>query len=191
MIHNGIIENAGRHPEDARAAGATCSSPRPTPRCSRTWSGEFYDGNLEEAVAAALRDVDGAYGLAFISADEPDVLVAARKGSPLLVGVGEDEWFVASDASPLLQHTRSVVYLDDGEMVVLTRDGYRVREPRDRRGSSKPVNQIEWDLAHDRAGRLRPLHAEGDLRAAGEPLRTRSAATCSRTRARRGSAAST
>ena len=55
------------------------------------------------------------------------MLVAARKGTPLLVGVGENEYFVASDASPLLQHTRSVVYLDDGEMVVLTRDGYRVR----------------------------------------------------------------
>ena len=108
--------------------------------------GEFYEGNLEEAVAAALRDVDGAYGLAFISADEPGVLVAARKGSPLLVGVGENEWFVASDASPLLQHTRSVVYLDDGEMVVLTRDGYRVRNLETTR-ISKPVNQIDWDLA--------------------------------------------
>jgi glucosamine--fructose-6-phosphate aminotransferase (isomerizing) len=108
--------------------------------------GEYYDGNLEEAVAAALREVDGAYGLAFVSADEPGVLVAARKGSPLLVGVGENEWFVASDASPLLQYTRSVVYLDDGEMAVLTRDGYRVRNLETTR-ISKPVNQIEWDLA--------------------------------------------
>ena len=108
--------------------------------------GEFYEGNLEEAVATALREVDGAYGLAFVSADEPGVLVAARKGSPLLVGVGEDEWFVASDASPLLQHTRSVVYLDDGEMVVLARDGYRVRNLETTR-ISKPVNQIDWDLA--------------------------------------------
>ena len=108
--------------------------------------GEFYQGNLEEAVAEALRDVDGAYGLAFISADEPGVLVAARKGSPLLVGVGENECFVASDASPLLQYTRSVVYLDDGELVVLTRDGYRVRNLQTIR-ISKPVNQIDWDLA--------------------------------------------
>ena len=82
--------------------------------------GEFYEGNLEEALASALRDVDGAYGLALISSEEPGVLVAARKGSPLLVGVGENEFFVASDASPLLQYTRSVVYLEDGEIVVLT-----------------------------------------------------------------------
>jgi glucosamine--fructose-6-phosphate aminotransferase (isomerizing) len=64
----------------------------------------------------------------------------------LLVGVGENEWFVASDASPLLQHTRAVVYLDDGEMVVLNRDGYRVRNLETAR-ISKPVNQIDWDLA--------------------------------------------
>jgi glucosamine--fructose-6-phosphate aminotransferase (isomerizing) len=69
-----------------------------------------------------------------------------HKGSPLLVGVGENEWFVASDASPLLQYTRSVVYLDDGEMVVLSREGYRVRNLETTR-ISKPVNQIEWDLA--------------------------------------------
>ena len=79
-------------------------------------------------------------------AEEPGVLVAARKGSPLLVGVGENEFFVASDASPLLQHTRSVVYLDDGEMAVLTREGYRVRNLEATR-ISKPVNQIDWDLA--------------------------------------------
>src|SRR2546422_7019294 len=101
---------------------------------------------LPISVAAALKDVDGAYGLAFISSEEPDVLVAARKGSPLLVGVGEDEWFVASDASPLLEHTRSVVYLDDGEMAVLSRDGYRVRNLETTQ-IEKPVNQIDWDLA--------------------------------------------
>jgi glutamine---fructose-6-phosphate transaminase (isomerizing) len=74
------------------------------------------------------------------------VLVAARNGSPLLLGIGEGEWFVASDASAILEHTRSVVYLDDGELAVLTRGGYRVRnltaDPID-----KPVSQIEWDLA--------------------------------------------
>ena len=107
--------------------------------------GELYKGNLEDAVAAALRDVEGAYGLAFVSADEPGVLVAARKGSPLLVGVGDGEWFVASDASALLQHTRSVVYLDDGEMAILSRDGYRIRTLETRQ-IDKPVNQIEWDL---------------------------------------------
>jgi glucosamine--fructose-6-phosphate aminotransferase (isomerizing) len=102
-------------------------------------------------VATALKDVDGAYGLVFLSSEEPDVLVAARKGSPLLVGVGENEWFIASDASPLLQYTRSVVYLDDGEMAVLTREGYRVRNLVTAR-ISKEVNQIDWDLTQVERG---------------------------------------
>jgi glucosamine--fructose-6-phosphate aminotransferase (isomerizing) len=145
VIHNGIIENAGSIRKALEQRGHTFKSDTDTEVLAHL-VGEFYDGNLEEAVANALRDVEGAYGLAFISADEPGVLVAARNGSPLLVGVGENEWFVASDASPLLQHTRSVVYLDDGEMVVLTREGYRVRNLETAR-ISKPVNQIDWDLA--------------------------------------------
>jgi glucosamine--fructose-6-phosphate aminotransferase (isomerizing) len=145
VIHNGIIENSGTIRKTLEQRGHTFKSETDTEVLAHL-VGEFYHGNLEEAVASALRDVEGAYGLAFISSDEPGVLVAARNGSPLLVGVGENEWFVASDASPLLQHTRSVVYLDDGEMAVLTREGYRIRNLETAR-ISKPVNQIDWDLA--------------------------------------------
>jgi len=145
VIHNGIIENASVIRKALKQRGHSFKSETDTEVLAHL-VGEFYRGNLEEAVAAALRDVDGAYGLAFVSADEPGVLVAARKGSPLLVGVGENEWFVASDASPLLQHTRSVIYLDDGEMAVLSRDGYRIRNL-DTAKIDKPINQIEWDLA--------------------------------------------
>ena len=109
--------------------------------------GEFYQGNLEEAVAAALRDVDGAYGLAFISARR------AGRARGRAQGLARCWWAWARTStsspptpSPLLEHTRSVVYLDDGEMVVLTRDGYRVRNLQPIR-ISKPVNQIDWDLA--------------------------------------------
>ena len=145
VIHNGIIENAGAIKKMLEGRGHTFRSETDTEVLAHL-VGELYEGNLEEAVATALRDVDGAYGLAFISSEEPGVLVAARKGSPLLVGVGEGEWFVASDASALLQHTRSVVYLDDGEMAVLTRDGYRIRNLETAQ-IDKPINQIEWDLA--------------------------------------------
>ncbi len=144
-IHNGIIENASAIRTMLETRGHSFSSETDTEVLAHL-VGEFYDGNLEEAVATALREVDGAYGLAFICEQEPDVLVAARKGSPLLVGVGEGEYFIASDASPLLEYTRSVVYLDDGEMAVLTRGGYRIRNL-DARKIEKPVNQIEWDLA--------------------------------------------
>jgi glucosamine--fructose-6-phosphate aminotransferase (isomerizing) len=145
VIHNGIIENAGTIRKTLEQRGHTFKSETDTEVLAHL-VGEFYHGDLEEAVATALRDVEGAYGLAFVSSDEPGVLVAARNGSPLLVGVGDNEYFVASDASPLLQHTRSVVYLDDGEMVVLTREGYRVRNLETAR-ISKPVSQIDWDLA--------------------------------------------
>ena len=145
VIHNGIIENAGSIRKMLEQRGHSFHSDTDTEVLVHL-VGEFYQGSLEEAVATALREVDGAYGLAFISEDEPDVIVAARKGSPLLVGVGEGEYFIASDASPLLEHTRSVVYLDDGEMAILTRDGYRIRNLETDR-IEKPVNQIEWDLA--------------------------------------------
>jgi glucosamine--fructose-6-phosphate aminotransferase (isomerizing) len=159
VIHNGIIENSGAIRKALQQRGHTFKSETDTEVLAHL-VGELYQGNLEEAVAAALKDVDGAYGLAFISSEEPGVLVAARKGSPLLIGVGENEWFVASDASPLLQHTRSVVYLDDGEMAVLTREGYRVRNLESTR-ISKEVNQIDWDLGQvERGGYAHFMHKE-------------------------------
>ncbi len=145
VIHNGIIENALAIRTALEQRGHSFTSETDTEVLAHL-IGELYEGDLELAVAAALREVDGAYGIAVLSADEPDCLVAARKGSPLIVGVGEGEWFVASDASALLEHTRSVVYLDDGEMVVITRDGYRVRDL-DAVEIPKEVNLIEWDLA--------------------------------------------
>ncbi len=145
LIHNGIIENSGSIRKALLKRGHTFTSETDTEVLAHL-VGELYQGSLEEAVAAALREVDGAYGIAVICTEEPDVLVAARNGSPLIVGIGESERFVASDASPLLEHTRSVIYLDDGEMVILTRDGYRVRDL-EVKHIDKPVNQIDWDLA--------------------------------------------
>ncbi|HEV8357890.1 MAG TPA: glutamine--fructose-6-phosphate transaminase (isomerizing) [Gemmatimonadales bacterium] len=145
VIHNGIIENAATIRKALEKRGHSFRSETDTEVLAHL-IGAYYDGNLEQAVAAALWDVEGAYGIAVISADEPDTLVAARNGSPLLLGVGEDEYFVASDASAILEHTRSVVYLDDGEMAVLSRGGYRVRNLTETH-VEKPVSQIEWDLA--------------------------------------------
>src|SRR5438874_1216447 len=84
-------------------------------------------------------------GIAVMCADEPGVVVGARKGSPLVVGVGDGEYFLASDVAPIVDHTRQVVYLDDGEMAVLTPEGFRTATI-----TAQPVNkavqEVEWDL---------------------------------------------
>ena len=145
VIHNGIIENAASIRKALAKRGHEFRSETDTEVLAHL-IGVYYEGSLEEAVASALLDIEGAYGIAVVCSEEPDVIVAARKGSPLLVGVGDHEYFVASDAAAVLEHTRSVIYLDDGEMVVLSRDGYRVRNLTETK-VEKPINQIEWDLA--------------------------------------------
>src|SRR4029434_2473856 len=106
---------------------------------------------LEHAVGAALRSVNGTYGIAVVSADEPGVIVGARNGSPLVVGVADGEFFLGSDVAPIVEHTRQVVYLDDGEMAVLSPDGFRTATighvPID-----KAVHEVEWDLAQIQKG---------------------------------------
>ena len=107
--------------------------------------GEAAGDTLEEKVLSALSHVEGAYGFAAIWDREPGKIVAARKGSPVLLGVGEGEFFVASDAAAVLEHTRSVVYLDDGDIAVITSDGYQVID-RAAREQRRSVADIDWDL---------------------------------------------
>src|SRR5438093_5127480 len=106
---------------------------------------------LEERVIAALAHVAGTYGLAVMSTDEPGKIVVARRGSPVLLGIGDDELFVASDASAVLEHTRSVVYLDDGDIAVLTPDGYHVLD-RESHVQLREVDDVAWDLAQIELG---------------------------------------
>src|SRR4029079_404347 len=80
---------------------------------------------LARAVQAALHEVEGTYGIAVVCRDEPDVLVVARKGSPLIIGVGDDEYVVASDASAIVEHTQQVIYLNDNEMAILRPDSFK------------------------------------------------------------------
>src|SRR2546422_768901 len=100
---------------------------------------------LEARVIAALAHVEGTYGLAVIAEADPGKLVVARRGSPLLIGVGEGEFLVASDANAVPPHTRSVVYLDDGDLAVITDEGYRVLD-REARVQDRSVADIESDL---------------------------------------------
>ena len=145
VVHNGIIENADVLRKQLIVLGHTFRSDTDTETIAHLIQ-ELYEGTLEEAVIAALRKVEGTFGIAVVSSRDPEKIVAARKGSPLLIGVGDGEYFLASDASAILAHTREVVYLDDGDLCVLTPDGYRVMDI-----NSTPlrrsVERIEWDLA--------------------------------------------
>jgi glutamine---fructose-6-phosphate transaminase (isomerizing) len=146
VVHNGIIENFGALRTMLKRQGHTFVSETDTEVLAHLIEAALGDGQLlEDAVIDALNLVEGTYGIAVISADDPDKIVCARKGSPLLIGVGDGEYFVASDASAILAHTRQVVYLDDGEMGVITRKGYEVLDLQARR-VKKGVSRIDWDL---------------------------------------------
>ena len=150
VVHNGIIENASVLRGALQDLGYVFRSDTDTEVIAHLVQ-ELFDGSLEEAVIHALRKIEGTYGIAVISSRDPGKIVAARKGSPLLIGVGNGENFLASDASAILAHTRQVVYLDDGDVAVIERDSYRVIDlnamplPRD-------VDRIDWDLAEIERG---------------------------------------
>jgi len=151
LVHNGIIENASALRAGLMKRGHVFRSETDSEVLAHLIE-DLYDGKLVDAVTAALRTIEGTYGIAVISSHEPDTLVAARMGSPLLVGVGDGEYFVASDAAAVVDHTRSVVYLDDGEIAVLNRDGYRIYDL-ETAPIEKKVRTIDWDLgAVERGG---------------------------------------
>ncbi len=158
LVHNGIIENADILRRRLKERGHEFSSDTDTEVLVHLIeevynAGEGRSGEaLERAVESALRQVEGTYGIAVISTRDPEKIVVARLGSPLLIGVGQEgETFVASDAAAVISHTRDVVYLDDGDMATITRGGFTVH-----RGGigpvERPVNRVEWDLGEVERG---------------------------------------
>jgi len=145
VVHNGIIENYSALRQMLIQQGHKFESETDTEVLAHLIEAAMDEDPLEDAVIDALHLVEGTYGIAVISSKDPDKIVAARKGSPLLLGLGENEFYVASDVAAILQHTRQVVYLDDGEMGVLTRNGYEVLDLNARR-VRKGVSRIDWDL---------------------------------------------
>jgi len=152
IVHNGIIENSGTLRQKLEALGHTFRTQTDTEVVAHMIE-EAFEGSLEEAVRAALLQVEGTYGLAIISTRDPDKIVVARRGSPLLLGIGENgEYFVASDVAAVVAQTRRVIYLDDGEMAVLTPEGYTISSLK---GGpvTKEIMHVAWDLeAIERGG---------------------------------------
>lgn len=152
IVHNGIIENYAELRKSLESEGVVFSSDTDTEALAQL-IGKYYTKGvaLEDAVERALKDIRGTYGLAAMSTREPEKIVVARFGSPLMLGIGEHEYYVASDAAPLLSRTRKVIYLEDGEIGILTSDDYEVRDF-SRKLIEKNIETLEWDAAAAQKG---------------------------------------
>jgi len=144
IVHNGIIENYSAIKTFLTDLGYTFHSETDT-EVLAVLIGHFYEKNLVKAVQTALREVRGTYGLAVMSAEEPDTLVVARRGSPLIIGVGDDEYVIASDAAAIVEHTTQVVYLNDNEMAVITPSQFRTTTIDDT-PVTKTLSEVEFSL---------------------------------------------
>ena len=153
VIHNGIIENYESIKTWLVEKGHSFASETDTEVLAHL-IGELYHGDLETAVQAALREVTGAYAIAVICATEPNTLVVARKGSPLLVGVGKGEYVVASDASAIVSHTTQAFSLSDYTVAKLTRESFRTTTL-DNVQVTPEVRELEVDLAQIELGSFR------------------------------------
>jgi len=146
IVHNGIIENYAQLKQLLKKEGHKFVSETDTEILVHLIEKYYKGKNLVTAVQKALSKVTGAYGIAVLSVSEPNKLVAARCGSPLVVGLGKNEYFVASDVAALLKHTKRVIYLEDKEMVTLTLSGYKITTIKNAL-INKKIEEIDWDLA--------------------------------------------
>lgn len=152
LIHNGIIENYSAIRTKLEREGHVFKSATDTEALVHLIEEmKKYSGDLETAVRLALRQVEGTYGIAVISSSEPDKIVAARKGSPLIVGIGDNENFLASDAAAIVDHTRKVIYLEDGEIAVLYKNSLDTKTTENKL-TTKQIEQVTFDLAQIEKG---------------------------------------
>jgi glutamine---fructose-6-phosphate transaminase (isomerizing) len=150
LVHNGIIENYLVLKQKLEEEGHEFLSETDTEVLVHLINDQ-YQGNLEDAVRLALKLVEGTYGIAVMHADEPGKIVGARRGSPLVVGVGEGFNVLASDVAAILGHTKQVIYLDDWDMAVLTPDHVETIDM-DNQAVDKEIQEITWDLEQIQKG---------------------------------------
>ena len=154
LIHNGIIENYAKLKEKLKNRGVKFKSETDTEVLANLMEYIYLKGKVkaEMAVRLALSRVVGAYGLVIICTDEPDKIIAARKGSPLVIGVGNEEYFLASDATPIVEYTKSVIYLNDDDVAIITKNELTLKTVRN--DPQTPVIQkLELDIGEiDKGG---------------------------------------
>ena len=146
IVHNGIIENYKQVKESLIEEGFTFQSDTDTEVLANLISYHYRKCNsFETAVRLALLEIEGTYGIACLCKYEVDKIVVARKGSPLMLGIGREEFLVASDAAAIINHTKSVIYLEDGEMAVLEKKGFRIKTVDDK-DILKEVKELDFLL---------------------------------------------
>jgi glutamine---fructose-6-phosphate transaminase (isomerizing) len=165
VVHNGIIENYLELKEQLQHEGHTFVTETDTEVVAHLVEKHAKALPFEEAVRKTLKDLRGIYSLVFLSAKDSQQLIAARIGPPSVIGLGDGEYFVASDIPALLQHTRKMFFLADGDIAVLTRDGVRVTDI-DGKPVERPPQHVSWDPIMAEKGWLRAFHAERDFRTA-------------------------
>ncbi len=149
VVHNGIIENYRPIKETLIKKGVSFKSETDTEVLAHLISTIYYQEkkiSLKDSVRAALQEVVGTYGIVVLCSDEPDTLIAARMGSPLVLGVGESEYFLASDASPIVGNTRRVIYIDDGEIVHLTKGSHEISSLQSKKIINKTLTEIDLSI---------------------------------------------
>lgn len=142
VIHNGIIENFYTLKKKLEKSGVPFRSETDTEVLAHLIA-LHYDGNLGEAVRKTLSQVEGTFGIAVIHRDSPGEIVVARRGSPLIIGVGEDGHFAASDVAAMVRYTNKVVHLNDNEMATLTRSGFTLSTAQ-AKTITRPTETVEW-----------------------------------------------
>lgn len=144
VVHNGIIENYQELKKELEEEGAKFVSNTDTEVVAHLIS-LYYTGSLKEAVYKATKRLEGSYALGVICKNNPEELVAVRKSSPLILGLGENEYFIASDIPAILKYTREVVYLEDHDLVVINRSGVSIYDEQMNK-VKREVNHVEWDI---------------------------------------------
>lgn len=146
IVHNGIIENYVSLKKALTQKGYSFVSDTDT-EVLAVYIGAIYEKtkDLEEAVRIALSEVIGTFGILVLSSDEPDKIIGARRGSPMVLGIGEDEYILASDATAIIQYTKQVIYLSDNEMAIISKECFATKTI-DNKKTDKQIHQIEFDL---------------------------------------------
>jgi glucosamine--fructose-6-phosphate aminotransferase (isomerizing) len=154
LVHNGIIENYLDLKRELAGEGHHFATETDSEVMAHLVERETNGDGLEHAVRRALRTVQGIYGMVFMSANDPGKIVAVREGPPIVIGIGDGEFLVASDVAPILPYTRDVIFLEDGEMAVIRRDRLDFLDRRGRTLSKLPA-RVDWDPAMVQKGAYR------------------------------------